>query len=135
MRISRQLLETITKHAQQSQPHECCGILMSTSGNGSVVDHVIPAENVEKDDPERRYVLDHKAHLKAVDMEALGEAYIVGYYHSHPDGKPRPSNHDVEQAVSEVIYLITGLGNGKIEHAAWRFEKNNPIPEPLEVSE
>lgn len=135
MRISRQLLKSIVEHAQQSRPYECCGILMSTSGNGSVVDHVIPAENVEKDDPERRYTLGHKAHLKAVDMEALGEACIVGYYHSHPDGKPRPSNHDIEQSVSEVIYLITGLGNGKIQHAAWRFENNSPIPELLEVSE
>ena len=135
MRISRQLLKSIVEHAQQSRPHECCGILMSTSGNSSVVDHVIPAENVEKDDPERRYALGHNAHLKAVNMEALGEAYIIGYYHSHPDGKPRPSNHDAEQAVSEVIYLITGLGNGEIEHAAWRFENDNPTREPLEVSE
>lgn len=135
MRISCQLLKLIVEHAQQSRPYECCGILMSTSGDGSVVDHVIPAENVEKDDPERRYALGHKAHLKAVGMEALGEACIVGYYHSHPDGKPRPSNHDIEQSVSEVIYLITGLGNGKIQHAAWRFENNSPIPELLEVSE
>jgi proteasome lid subunit RPN8/RPN11 len=135
MEISRQLLELITKHAQESHPHECCGILMSTSGNGSIVDHVIPAENVEKDDPERGYVLGHKAHLKAVNMEALGEASIVGYYHSHPNGKPRASNRDLKQAVSEAIYLITGLGDGEIEHAAWRLEKDNLIPEPLEVSE
>jgi len=135
MKISRQLLKSIVEHAQQSRPHECCGILMSTSGDSSVVDHVIPAENAEKGDPERGYVLGHKAHLKAVDMEALGEACIIGYYHSHPDGKPRASNRDLEQAVSEAIYLITGLGNGEIEHAAWRLEEDNLIPEPLEVSE
>lgn len=108
---------------------------MSTSGDASVVDHVIPAENVDKDDTERGYVLGHKAHLKAVNMEALGEACIVGYYHSHPNNKPRASKRDLEQAVSEVIYLITGLGDGEIEHAAWRLEKDNLIPEPLEVSE
>ncbi|MFC1716626.1 Mov34/MPN/PAD-1 family protein [Candidatus Poribacteria bacterium] len=135
MKISRQALESVTKHAQQSKPHECCGILMSTSGNDSVVDHIIPAENIEKEDPERGYVLGHKAHLKAVEMEAGGEACIAGYYHSHPNGKARASKRDVEQAINDVIYLITGLGNGEIEHTAWRLVGDDLIPEPLEVSE
>ena len=135
MRISRQALESVTKHAQQSRPHECCGILMSTSGNGSVVDHVIPAENVEKEDPERGYVLGHKAHLKAVEMEAVGGACIAGYYHSHPNGKARPSNRDLKQAISDVTYLITGFSDGEIQHTAWRLIEDKLIPEPLEVSE
>ncbi len=135
MRISRQLLESIVEHAQQSRPYECCGILMSTSGNGSIVDYVIPAENIDKEDPERGYVLGHKAHLKAVEMEAVGESRIVGYYHSHPDGKARASKRDVEQAINNVTYLITGLGNEEIEHTAWRLVGDDLILEPLEVSE
>ena len=109
MRISRQALEAIAGHAQRSRPYECCGVLMSTSDDCSMVDHVIPAENTEKENPERQYVLGHKAHLKAVEMEAFGEACIAGYYHSHPDGKARPSGRDIEQAISDVIYLITGF--------------------------
>ncbi len=135
MKISRQVIESVTKHAQQSRPHECCGILMSTDSNGSIANCVIPAENIEKEDPERGYVLGHKAHLKAVNMEASGEACIVGYYHSHPNGKARASNRAVEQAINNVTYLIIGLGNGEIEHTAWRLVGDDLIPEPLEVSE
>lgn len=67
-------------------------------------------------------------------MEALGEASIAGYYHSHPDGRARPSRRDVKQAGHGAIYLITGLEGGwRIEHAAWRLEGDNMIPVPLEV--
>ena len=135
MKISRRALEAVAEHARQSCPYECCGILLSTDDDCSVVDRVIPAENTEKENPEREYVLGHKAHLKAVEMEARDEACIVGYYHSHPDGKARPSNQDLEQAVSDVTYLITGLGNGEIQHTAWRLVGDNLIPELLEVSE
>ena len=58
---------------------------------------------------------------------------IVGYYHSHPDGRARPSRWDVEQAIAGVTYLITGMAHGRIEHAAWRLEGDDLVPEPLEV--
>jgi proteasome lid subunit RPN8/RPN11 len=134
VKILRQVLESVADHARRGFPCECCGILLYTGDDLSTVSCVLPAENIEKENPERGYLLDHKAHLRAVEMEALGDASIAGYYHSHPYGRARPSCRDVEQAVHGVIYLITGLeGGGRIEHAAWRLEGDNMIPEPLEV--
>ena len=73
--------------------------------------------------------------LRAVEMETLGDTRIAGYYHSHPDGRARPSSWDVEQAIGGVTYLITGMAGGRIEHSAWRLEGHELAPEPLEVGE
>lgn len=136
MKILRKVLESVADHARQAFPCECCGILLYTGDDLSTVSCVLPAENIEKENPERGYLLGHKAHLRAVEMEALGDASIAGYYHSHPGGTARPSSRDVEHAVNGVTYLIIGLeGDGRIEHAAWRLEGDDLISEPLEVGE
>lgn len=135
MRILRHALESVADHARQSAPCECCGILLCAGGDLSTVNCALRAENAEKEYPEQQYVLGHKVHLGAVEMEAYGDAHIAGYYHSHPGGRARPSSRDVEEAISGVAYLITGVGDGWIEHAAWRLEGDDLIPETLEVSE
>jgi len=135
MRISRRVIELVADHARQSAPRECCGILLYTGDTLSTVNYVIPAENIDKENPESGYVLDHKAHLKAVEMEATGGGCIAGYYHSHPAGRARPSHRDVEQAIDGVTYLITGMADGRLEHAAWRFDGDELVSEPIEMSD
>ena len=134
MKVLRHVIESIVEHARQSLPHECCGILLCAGEDLSTVNRVLRAENAEEARPGQAYSLGHKAHLRAVEMEALGEACIAGYYHSHPDGRARPSRQDVEQAIGGVTYLITGISHESVEHAAWRLEEDDMIPEPLEVT-
>ena len=74
VRILRHILESVADHARQSIPRECCGILMAQGDDLSTVSCALPAENAETDQPEQRYSLDHKTHLRAVEMEALGHA-------------------------------------------------------------
>ena len=135
MRISRRILELVADHARQSAPQECCGILLYTNDDLSIVNSAILAENIDKENPENGYVLDHKAHLKALEMEISGDGCIAGYYHSHPAGRARPSHRDLEQAIEGVTYLITGMADGRIEHAAWRFDGDELVPEPIEMGE
>jgi proteasome lid subunit RPN8/RPN11 len=135
LKVLRQVLELIAEHARENFPHECCGILLVQGQDSSVVSSMLPAENAEEDQPEHKYLLDYKTHLKAVEMEALGEACIAGYYHSHPNGRARPSERDIKQAIACVTYLIVGLGDEQFEYGAWRLERNDLIPEPLEVGE
>ncbi len=135
MRILRQVLKSVVEHSQESFPRECCGILLAKDENTPMVDMALPAENTEKEFPEQRYSLDYKTHLEAVEMEATGEAHIVGYYHSHPHGTALPSQRDLKQAVTDVIYLIVGLGNDKVEYVVWRVEKEKLIFESLKVGE
>jgi len=135
MKISRRVIELVADHARRSAPRECCGILLYTGDDLSTADCVIPAENIEKENPERGYVLDHKAHLRALEMEVSGDGCIAGYYHSHPAGRARPSHRDMEQAIDGVTYLITGMADGRLEHAAWRFDGDKLVPEPIEMGE
>ncbi len=128
-------MESIVAHARESLPRECCGILLVDAGDPSTVTSALRAENAAKDHLEQEYVLGHKAHLKAVELESSGHARIDGYYHSHPGGGTKPSDRDRKQAVCSATYLIVGVDDGAVEHAAWRFEGDSFASEPLEVRE
>jgi len=135
MRILRQALDSVLFHSQLSAPRECCGILMSQDENMSPIDLVYWGENADTDRPETRFVLDHKSHMKAVEMECAGDAWIVGYYHSHPEGAGGLSCRDIREAVSGTIHMIVGVENGSVECTAWRFQNGRFVQEPLEITD
>ncbi len=135
MKISRDVLESITAHSRETMPAECCGILMSRCGDPDVVDDILPAENVSSVRPHETYVLGHRAHMKAVDAEIADGARITGYYHSHPRGGVSPSKRDAVQAVEDAVYLVINGKNGQSEYAAWRLREKGFVEEPVEVIE
>ena len=46
---------------------------------------------------------------------------LVGFYHSHPKGKPIPSQEDISDAYwPDAIYVIAGLKRNNPSLAAWR---------------
>ena len=134
MKIRRQILDSIIFHTLDSTPFECCGILLAHNED-HVVSISLRAENREKKNSEIKYILGHKAHLKAVEMEVTARVYIAGYYHSHPRGGIKPSRSDAEQAIEGATYLITAPINGSYEHAAWKWKNNQFIPVTLKVSD
>lgn len=135
MKIQRNVLDCIDKHARESFPHECCGILLATGRGADVATTALQAENAESTYPRQRYTLDHRAHCRAIEMEARGRGRIVGYYHSHPDGATRPSHRDTMMAAPGVTYLILGMNEKSSEVAAWFWNGNQFIPELVEVLE
>ena len=134
MKVRRGVLDSIAEHARQSGRRECCGILLAETSAPTVVTGALRATNAAKD-PEARYALGPEAHIQAVRMENADAARIVGYYHSHPQGAPRPSRMDTDSAVPGVSYLIVGLKDGSARYAAWRAEGNRLVADALEVSE
>ena len=134
MKITRTALDSIAAHAAQTRPNECCGILL-VAGNGTAVDRVLRSDNVEVQRPERAFRLGHRAHIKAVGLECVGEARIAGFYHSHPAGPSRPSLRDAEEANGDQVHLILGMAGDLPETAAWRWEGEGFVGEPLEVTE
>lgn len=134
MKILPQVLDSVVAHARESIPFESCGILLARN-----MDHVVcsslRAENGEKGNPELRYELGHKAHLRAVEMEITGDVHIAGYYHSHPGGEAKPSHRDAEQALDGVTYIITAPGKELFMNTAWKLKNNRFEPEPLEMCE
>ncbi|MFQ6097334.1 MAG: Mov34/MPN/PAD-1 family protein [Armatimonadota bacterium] len=133
MKIRRDVLEAVVAHARETLPHECCGILLAQPPVPSVATLALRADNADPLAPHRAYVLGHRAHLKAVEMEASGAARIVAYYHSHPRGDAAPSARDLQHAASGVTYLIVGLRGDSVACAPWRLEGGVPTPLPLEV--
>lgn len=132
MKILPNVLEAIVAHARSSCPLECCGILLSEPTRAELVTGLLPAENTA-DDPRRRYILGRQAHLRAVELESAGAARIAGYYHSHPGGGCRPTQHDLEQAVPETRYLIIGLTGQDVRWGLWRLRAGRFESEPLVV--
>ncbi len=133
MKIHRRILESIVAHSQKLKPHECCGVLLSHASDPNTVDEILPAENAEKCRPQEVYVLGHKAHIKAVELEVSDKARIVGYYHSHPHGETCPSERDIKQARGGVTYLILGEDGGQSRFAAWKLHEKRFIEESVEV--
>ena len=152
MRFHQRALEALLAHARDSYPYECCGVLLARPGgqaepnSNSPVDRLIPAENEAADDLERRYVLGHEAHIRAIALEASGAARIAGYYHSHPHGLAQPSVRDISRAndgppelAAGIAYVIVGLAGGPPGRAgsaratAWRCSGDRMTQEPLEV--
>ena len=46
---------------------------------------------------------------------------LAGFYHSHPDHPARPSQHDLEHAWPNLIYVIVSVNAGSAgDITAWR---------------
>ena len=125
MKIIRRVLEQIGTMARQNLPDECCGILLARSDCPDTVTEILAGQNVETQERKQQYILGHKEHIRAVEMEISGELRIVGYYHSHPHGIASPSIQDNNMAVPGMIYLITAIGEQWAETTAWQLQRKN----------
>jgi len=130
-------LTAIVAHARRDAPNECCGLLVGRPGD---VLEAVPASNGAAD-PTRRYEIspvDYFAQIRRCRRinAAQSERFaVVGAYHSHPRGGPEPSETDVEQAFSNFVFLIVGLGSsiGGMEIRAYCFDDERLTPVPLIV--
>jgi len=144
LRISNSLYTCLRQHSEETYPHECCGVLLGTSGQGEerMVTEVVPCENTRDDSPHNRY---HISPLELVRIQRLGRERgldIVGFYHSHPDHPARWSQTDLAEAHwIGCSYVITSVRQGHAEQTnsfllkGTTEEDKSFLDEPLEVSE
>jgi proteasome lid subunit RPN8/RPN11 len=93
----------VTKHAQAALPAECCGILVGTP---TQILSAVPSANLA-DDPRRQFLVDPKTHIEARRDARLRGLSVIGFYHSHPQSAPVPSQTDLENAsYPDHLYLI-----------------------------
>lgn len=121
--ITNSAIEAILTHAAQTHPHECCGLLL---GEGDAITHAQPTANVHPD-PARHFEIDPAALIAAYKAQRDGGARIVGYYHSHPTGDPRPSATDRASAAHDgkVWAIVAG---GEIRFFSDGEEAFVPLP-------
>jgi proteasome lid subunit RPN8/RPN11 len=83
-------IATLLEEARLAHPRECCGLLL---GKGERVALAQPAANVHPE-PMRHFEIDPKALIAAHRAVRAGGLEVLGYYHSHPNGRAEPSATD-----------------------------------------
>lgn len=95
--ISRADAALLIEAARRAHPHECCGLLLGrieADGRAMRIDRVIETANLAAD-PRSGFEIDPAALLR-VHREARAQARtLLGWYHSHPNGRPTPSPADI----------------------------------------
>jgi len=118
----RNLLKCVAAHAEASYPQECFGFLLGHFGD-RCIRAIRPGRNVNVSRPHDRYEMDPREFLQAQKEAERWGGEVIGFYHSHPDGRAVPSAYDCERAWPEYLYLIVSISAGRAgEVRLWRLE-------------
>ncbi len=106
-------IATLLAEAAAAAPREACGLLL---GAGRHVAEVRPAANVAPD-PCAHFEIDPAALIAAHKAAREGGPQLLGYWHSHPNGRDGPSPTDRAAASGDGrVWVI--VANGAI--TCWR---------------
>jgi len=107
IRIKKDILEAMVRHAKEESPRECCGLL---TGEDATVTHYQPMKNVLESNV--RYEMDAWALLEFFKGLRVSKLKHLGIYHSHPASEAYPSETDVRESFyPECSYFIFSLKN------------------------
>jgi proteasome lid subunit RPN8/RPN11 len=122
--LARDVYDAIVDHAREGAPAEVCGVLGGEGGEHARADTVLRAENVAAT-PRTEYAIDPAEQFDLMEhIEDRGES-VVGFYHSHPAGPPRPSETDAERATwPDYSYVIAVLDGRHPYVGAWRWRED-----------
>ena len=140
--------QEISRHAEETFPEECCGILVS---NGAE-DHVLRLKNLQNarhaSDPDRyprnatiAYSLDEmELESKTVEAAKIG-FQLKAFYHSHPNHEAYFSSEDREGATpfGEPTYpdawqIVVSVYNRAVAHIkgfAWSDDEKDFVEVPI----
>jgi proteasome lid subunit RPN8/RPN11 len=126
MKITDAHLKIIYAHAEETYPRECFGFLLGTFENKGQTLQVVTGKNLntERDD---RFEMDPHEFIQAErDAEEAG-LKIIGFYHSHPDWPPIPSQTDIDFAWEGMFYLIVSVHKGRpFNTNIWQLTEEKP---------
>lgn len=136
MRITDAQLKEVYAHAAEVYPHECFGFLVGEFDGEGLVHRVVPGTNLNTERADR-FQMDPKEFAqieKQADQDGLS---IIGFYHSHPDWPPIPSQTDITWAWEGSYYVIVSVHQGRpFNTGVWSLTEEGPrrfIREPLEI--
>ncbi|WP_390586535.1 Mov34/MPN/PAD-1 family protein [Erythrobacter sp. MTPC3] len=106
--VPQTLIETLVRAANAAGVRECCGLLV---GRGGELSDAIETRNVHPS-PETHFEIDPQPLIGAHRAERGGGPALMGYFHSHPAGDPRPSRTDRAMASRDGrIWAIVAGGD------------------------
>lgn len=105
--IPLEIYRSMQKHAENTYPYECCGILVGSLNpppHSIAILRIVPAENQAGERMRDRFTIDPLFYLKTEESLSPEET-IVGFYHSHPDCPEIPSETDRTYALGWPGFL------------------------------
>ena len=120
----------IVAEALAAFPNECCGLIEGEHASEIVRVHALHATANVNADPASGFEIDPAAHLRLLRSLRGSGHTIVGCYHSHPNGRPGPSERDRENGCEDVfIWLIAALDGaaGAVALAAFEGPSFRPV--------
>jgi len=118
IRIQPDAWKDMVAHALATYPHECCGAMLGSLGDGNKTVRVaLPLENASEGERERHYEL-RPADLLRADREARDRKLdLVGIYHSHPDCDAYFSVTDLKNSCPWYSFVVLSIRKGAFDHA------------------
>jgi proteasome lid subunit RPN8/RPN11 len=130
LRLKKDFYQIMSDHAQELFPYESCGVLVGkVEGQEKIVSEVYKTTNVVAGERKDWFNIEPKELMVIFQRAEKEEKEVLGFYHSHPGGKPIPSSSDLEQlSWSFYSYIIVGLDSkGHSEIRAWVFNEEKGI--------
>lgn len=126
--IAPSALATMQQAAREAFPLEACGLLL---GAGCRIEQAVPVAN-RSAEPADSFEIDPEALIAAHRSARAGGPQLLGYFHSHPNGLPRPSHRDEAAATGDRrVWAIIALARADQgpEINFWRDELPfSPLP-------
>jgi proteasome lid subunit RPN8/RPN11 len=122
--VSRELMEQMARHGEETYPHECCGFLLGQAEEEAhTVIEARRQSNERTDSKENRFLIT-PAEFKAAERYARAAGIaLLGIYHSHPDSPARPSEYDRDHAWPWFSYIIVSVEHGKaVDTKGWQLK-------------
>ena len=105
--------DTVRAHAGRTLPEEACGLLVGrVEAERVLVTRAVPCPNqAPAGERHHRFSIDPRAVLNVRRTLRGSAESIVGFYHSHPDGRAVPSVLDLEhmRLWPETVWLIVPM--------------------------
>lgn len=109
------LRRALWAHVERELPRECVGAVGGwIHGEEFYARALYPLPNVAPA-PEREYLAEASALLRALRAMQAESLTLVALYHSHPRGPDHPSVSDTSLAAYPVPYLIADVSSGLLQ--------------------
>ena len=122
--IPKTVLASMISHALETDPEECCGVLIGDDDKAEQARRIRNAHS----EPIRRYEMPPMDLMRAESEADAKGRKIVAIYHSHTHTQAYPSQTDVNNAVqswwTEPYYVLISL-----------VEKTRPIVRAFRISD
>jgi proteasome lid subunit RPN8/RPN11 len=115
--IGAAALAAVIAHARDTQPAECCGVLVGVPGR---ITESVRARNLAASPT--RFIVDPADHIAARRAARAQGLDVIGFYHSHPHTPAWPSPADVVDAYVDAVHLIVSLAGDVPDARLFRIE-------------